>query len=127
MLISGSGLITAIIRFVGFFTKDYSKDSTWTGTSLLYLSIIEPGLYFVAACLLSLRPLIKQIWENSPLTTKSKSNKSTGTNSNAHIMQKMSFKVSQGERFQELSDSESLVGPPNQPGNHAVVRAVGAV
>ncbi|KAF2811144.1 uncharacterized protein BDZ99DRAFT_344380, partial [Mytilinidion resinicola] len=51
------GVVTAIIRFVGFFTRDFAEDGTWTATRLIVLSIIEPGLYLIAACLVCLKPV----------------------------------------------------------------------
>ncbi|KAF2190025.1 hypothetical protein K469DRAFT_448133, partial [Zopfia rhizophila CBS 207.26] len=58
--ITGSiGLITAIIRFVGFFTLNYQVDITWTATHLIVVTIVEPQLYLIAACLLSFRPLLR--------------------------------------------------------------------
>ncbi|KAF2728285.1 hypothetical protein EJ04DRAFT_389874, partial [Polyplosphaeria fusca] len=55
--VGSSGLVTAIIRFVGFFSEDMSKDGTWTATRLIILTIMEPGFYLFAACLVCLKPL----------------------------------------------------------------------
>jgi hypothetical protein len=54
-----SGLVTSVIRFVKFFSHDAFEDNTWTSVELLKRTDIEPGIYFIAACMPSLRPLLR--------------------------------------------------------------------
>lgn len=64
-----SGIIVAIIRFVGFFTEDMAHDGTWTATRLIVLTISEAGLYLMTACIVSLKPLLTWVWVRSGLAT----------------------------------------------------------
>lgn len=60
-----SGIITAIIRFVQYFTRDLFADPLWYGTDLEIWTVIEPGAYFICACLPGLRPLIRLTGQSS--------------------------------------------------------------
>lgn len=51
------GLITSIIRFLGFFSEDAVTDVTWHASKLIILTIVETGVYLIAACLPTFRPL----------------------------------------------------------------------
>lgn len=53
-----SGLITSIIRFTIFFQIDGLTDITWTAVKLGAISITEAGVYLMAACLPTYRPLV---------------------------------------------------------------------
>ena len=64
----GSGLITSIARFIGFFLTNLLVDGTWSSVWLLILSIVESGTYLIAACLLAYRPLGRYIFERNPLS-----------------------------------------------------------
>ncbi|MCJ1465078.1 hypothetical protein MMC07_003694 [Pseudocyphellaria aurata] len=60
------GLITAIIRFAGFFAEDASYDGTWKTSKLYELTIVETGMYLIAACLPTYRPLTSLLWSKMP-------------------------------------------------------------
>ena len=64
-----SGFITAIVRFVNFFIHDAISDGTYASVDLLTWTIIEPGIYLVAACLPALRPLLQDIVEKASFPT----------------------------------------------------------
>lgn len=69
------GIVTAIIRFVTFFTS--SPDPTWHSVTTLTWTIAEPGMYFIAACLPSLRPLFLRVFQDldcSSLRTRLRAN-----------------------------------------------------
>ncbi|KAL8863087.1 MAG: hypothetical protein Q9178_000461 [Gyalolechia marmorata] len=55
------GMVTAILRFVVFFRTDFLFDLTWYAVELSIWTTAETGLYLIAACLPSLRPLFKHI------------------------------------------------------------------
>ncbi|PVH97044.1 hypothetical protein DM02DRAFT_644427 [Periconia macrospinosa] len=60
MFVTGSaGLVTSVIRFIIFFNHDAFQDNTWTSVELMKWTDIEPGIYFIAACMPSLRPLLQ--------------------------------------------------------------------
>jgi hypothetical protein len=65
-------MVGSILRFVAFFAS--LSDSTWTIVPLVSWVIVEPSIYLWAACLLTLKPLIRQIFHQylqSRFTTRS--------------------------------------------------------
>ena len=62
----GSGLITSIIRCVEFFLNNPLEDGTWASVTFLVWSIVEPGVYLIAACLLCFRHLFNYIKTGDP-------------------------------------------------------------
>ncbi|MCJ1467260.1 hypothetical protein MMC07_005884 [Pseudocyphellaria aurata] len=60
------GVIASIIRFAFFFTEDVSQDGTWKAGKLYILSIVETGMYLIAACLPTYRPLASLLWRKLP-------------------------------------------------------------
>ncbi len=61
-----SGLITSVIRFVGFFTTNAAVDITYSGTDLVVWTICESGMYLIAACLPTYRPVAALLWRRAP-------------------------------------------------------------
>ncbi|TVY45761.1 putative membrane protein [Lachnellula occidentalis] len=57
-LTASFGLITAIVRFVIFLTVPLAKDLSYYGGRVTIWTTVEPGVYLIAACLPSLRPLL---------------------------------------------------------------------
>ena len=53
-----SGLVASIVRFAIFFNSDALEDPTWKSAYLNIWTIVEPGTYFMAACLPALRPIL---------------------------------------------------------------------
>ncbi|KAF2490389.1 hypothetical protein BU16DRAFT_596458, partial [Lophium mytilinum] len=111
------GVVTAIIRFVGFFTRDFAKDGTWTATRLIVLSIIEPGLYLIAACLVCLKPVVARVWDKSQLSSLL-SKRTTTTSSfpqsrlDSHRMVKIESQSSdndQSHRSRKTEDEERTI------------------
>ena len=64
-----SGLVTSIIRFTSFFTTDAVTDGTWASVNLMTWTVLEPGVYLIAACLPTYRPLLAYIRNREPLST----------------------------------------------------------
>jgi hypothetical protein len=60
-----------------FFSHDAFEDNTWTSVELLKWTDIEPGIYFIAACMPSLRPLLRLAREKAFGSTRSKQNDSS--------------------------------------------------
>jgi hypothetical protein len=54
-------MITSIFRSVAFFQNDPLVDGTWKSVIFLRWTIIEPGVYLVAACLPCYRPLVRLV------------------------------------------------------------------
>ena len=66
------GIITAIIRFHQFCIYGWDKDDadpTWMSTVMLTWTCVEPGVYHLAACCLTLRPLFAWIIFESPISS----------------------------------------------------------
>ncbi|KAF1955651.1 hypothetical protein CC80DRAFT_549343 [Byssothecium circinans] len=59
-LISTVGIITAVLRFVAFLNVDMFLDVTYLCISTTSWSIIEPGVYLMAATVPTLRPLCRE-------------------------------------------------------------------
>ena len=53
------GLISSIIRFIEFYITNAEIDKTWNASTLVIWAIIEGGIYLIAACLPTYRPLLK--------------------------------------------------------------------
>ncbi|KAH8702538.1 hypothetical protein BGW36DRAFT_424810 [Talaromyces proteolyticus] len=87
----GLGIVTSIIRFVGFYTTDLMSDLTYLGIDTMVYTLIEPSAYFICSCLLGIRPLIVTLFKKSRLST---------AISNRYA----SFGVSSSKRRYELSD-----------------------
>jgi hypothetical protein len=59
-----------------FFSHDAFEDNTWTSVELLKWTDIEPGIYFIAACMPSLRPLLRMARDKTFGFTRSNQNDS---------------------------------------------------
>ncbi|KAI0970238.1 hypothetical protein F4678DRAFT_134042 [Xylaria arbuscula] len=57
----GLGIITAILRFVGFFMVDLEADPTYFGVETQIYTTVEPSAYFICSCLPGMRPLLRKI------------------------------------------------------------------
>ncbi|ROW10487.1 hypothetical protein VMCG_02038 [Cytospora schulzeri] len=57
-LIGSIGLISSILRFVSFSNNNSFTDATWNAVELIIWTIAEPGIYLIAACLMTYRPLV---------------------------------------------------------------------
>ena len=58
---SCSGLVTSVIRCVEFFLHNALKDGIWNSVTFLVWSVVEPGVYLIAACLPCYRHLYNYI------------------------------------------------------------------
>lgn len=66
------GLISSILRFVSFSSNKSFIDPTWHAVELIIWTIAEPGIYLIAACLMTYRPLIDGLGSKSRGTTAQK-------------------------------------------------------
>ncbi|KAL8818167.1 MAG: hypothetical protein Q9191_008000 [Dirinaria sp. TL-2023a] len=58
------GIVTSAIHFATFFTRKFFSDPTWDVVPNHMWICVEPGAYFIAAVLPSLRPLIAHLLKN---------------------------------------------------------------
>ncbi|KAF2260983.1 hypothetical protein CC78DRAFT_417648, partial [Lojkania enalia] len=62
IFLTGSvGIIASIVRVIVFSKTDPLFDITYTHTELVHWTIIEPGMYLLAACSLSFKPLLRMM------------------------------------------------------------------
>ena len=54
-----SGIVTSVLRFIEFYVHDALTDVTFSAINILTWTCIEPGVYFIAATLPSLQPLVR--------------------------------------------------------------------
>lgn len=117
-------MITSIVRFVAF-NRPYT-DPIRVSVPLTIWTITEPGIYLIAACLLTLRPLITYIIQESPLS--SLFTTFTGTSISNSTTQSSSFRMSRkiAKRLRSKdnqSDTGELVTENNEdlvPDNHGL-------
>lgn len=60
--LASRGVITSCFRFANFYNHNAFEDNTWTSVQLLKWTDIEPGIYFLAACMPSFAPLFQRAW-----------------------------------------------------------------
>ncbi|KAF1973490.1 hypothetical protein BU23DRAFT_417780, partial [Bimuria novae-zelandiae CBS 107.79] len=62
IFLTGSvGIVASIVRTVVFAQTNMLEDITFTNVPLINWTIIEPGLYLLAACALSFKPLFRMV------------------------------------------------------------------
>lgn len=54
------GLIASILRFVAFSNTNSFIDATFNAVELIIWTVAEPGIYLIAACLMTYRPLLEK-------------------------------------------------------------------
>ncbi|KAH2970783.1 hypothetical protein KXW00_000009 [Aspergillus fumigatus] len=64
-LLGSVGLIAGLIALFTFSTTDAVTDNTWNAALLIIWTLVEVGMYLIAACLISYQPLAKFIWRNT--------------------------------------------------------------
>ncbi|KAN0066797.1 hypothetical protein V8E54_015086, partial [Elaphomyces granulatus] len=60
-LTGGVGMLASIYRLLRFLSTDAFTDRTWVTVSLEGWSVVECGMYLVAACLPMLRPVVEKV------------------------------------------------------------------
>lgn len=64
-----SGIVTSVLRFVAYQTTHLMSDLTYHGAKVELWTIVEPSAYFVCACLLGLRPIVRYVYKGSIMST----------------------------------------------------------
>lgn len=67
-LVSTLGIVTAIYRFVVFLRTDVFEDITYNSVATTNWSIIEPGVHLMGATVPTLRPVIRRLFSQMPMT-----------------------------------------------------------
>ncbi|ESZ91059.1 hypothetical protein SBOR_8553 [Sclerotinia borealis F-4128] len=109
--ITGSiGIITAIVRIAFFWNIDGQTDVTWAAVRLGEITIAEPGVYLIAACLPTYRSLFRFFKERTGLTTKGSTQNTWGSKKDTSGMELPSRHTvkSAADGFEELSDEDLI-------------------
>ncbi|KAF2790860.1 hypothetical protein K505DRAFT_364341 [Melanomma pulvis-pyrius CBS 109.77] len=71
IFVTGSiGIVTSVIRFSVFFNvKALATDGTYISADLAVWSLVEPGMYLLAACLPTIRPLVLKVFGRDQRST----------------------------------------------------------
>ncbi|KAH8690544.1 hypothetical protein BGW36DRAFT_432342 [Talaromyces proteolyticus] len=103
------GLVASILRFVTFFNTNAVADPTWSASTLIIWTNVEAGVYLIACCLPTYRPLARFIWHRSGLATKVKRSRD-GTNSNPGLNtdSRIGYELSQSSNFIRLKGSKDV-------------------
>ena len=67
--LSYRGLIASTIRFAQFLATSAFDDGTWASVNLQIWACVEPGIYFIAACLLALPALLSALYKSVGLSS----------------------------------------------------------
>ena len=81
-------MITSILRSVAAFEGNSITDGTWISVTLLNWSIIEPGVYLIAACLPCYRPLVSHFMKDRVASRHTENQYSAGNVMNTFIRKK---------------------------------------
>ncbi|KAF2180761.1 hypothetical protein K469DRAFT_639166 [Zopfia rhizophila CBS 207.26] len=113
-LLGSIGFITAIVRFIGFFTEDMAADPTWVEVKLIWWTIMECQFYLFAASLISCKPLLRPIRDKlAPFTKKWGSwgsnflSKRSSPKNSSYGVQGTSLEMPKREDSKQLEDGSS--------------------
>lgn len=68
-----SGLIASVLRFLAFDKTSSFTDPTYNAVELIIWTVAEPGIYLIAACLITYRPLLDKFGSKIKTQTKTES------------------------------------------------------
>ncbi|KAF2004910.1 hypothetical protein P154DRAFT_21741 [Amniculicola lignicola CBS 123094] len=116
------GFVAGIVRFVGYFKYDVVGDASWVAVELLVLTNVELGLYFIAACLFALKPLMILIWTKLGYANTYGAGSYPSQGHVTHIRSPIRPGDSHADGYTDLEgDFIVLVEHPNKMGSHEVV------
>uniref|UniRef100_A0A8H7N2Y7 Rhodopsin domain-containing protein n=2 Tax=Bionectria ochroleuca TaxID=29856 RepID=A0A8H7N2Y7_BIOOC len=119
--VGGLGIITSIIRFVGFYRTNVGTDVTNNGGTTVIYTALEVAAYFICSCLPGTRPLARAIYQGAGLGTYINSHfgswdKSKGSSSHATSGNSRSngIALNNMKGRHKTSVSTSMMSGPNQ-------------
>ncbi|CAH0050768.1 unnamed protein product [Clonostachys solani] len=117
----GLGIITSIIRFVGFYRTNVGTDVTNNGGTTVIYTALEVAAYFICSCLPGTRPLARAVYQGAGLGTyinshfgtwdKSKGSSSHATSGNSRAND---IALNNVKGTHKTSVSASMMGGLNQ-------------
>jgi hypothetical protein len=105
------GLVTSIIRFTIFFNvTDLTYDGTFISADLAIWSMVEPGIYLVAACLPTLRPLVRKLFSEVRAVKSTKNSSSSSAPSGIQLEWRVDqrFDARRSDEDSILADSKRV-------------------
>ncbi|CAI6070636.1 unnamed protein product, partial [Clonostachys chloroleuca] len=119
--VGGLGIITSIIRFVGFYRTNVGTDVTNNGGTTVIYTALEVAAHFICSCLPGTRPLARAIYQAVGLSTyinshfgtwdKSKESSSHATSANSRSND---IALNNMKGRHKASVSTSMMSGPNQ-------------
>ncbi|RAL08513.1 uncharacterized protein BO97DRAFT_473011 [Aspergillus homomorphus CBS 101889] len=108
-LLGSVGLFSSIFRFYEFFVTNAEVDETWSGTTFVIWCVIEAGVYQIAACFPSYRPLVKFIGRRVlKMTTRDSTADHSSVQKPSRALERKQFRSLTGEVT--AADEEDGVG-----------------
>ncbi|KAE8423711.1 hypothetical protein BDV36DRAFT_279210 [Aspergillus pseudocaelatus] len=111
-LLGSVGFVFGLVCWVQYFITDAIADKTWSAVDIFIWSVMEAGMYLIAACLLAYQPLVSLIWRQikkrlvgmSITKSEQASTRDYQTGSGSHDQ------IPDGRAFVPLSDKEEYIG-----------------
>ncbi|KAE8357286.1 hypothetical protein BDV27DRAFT_151449 [Aspergillus caelatus] len=111
-LLDSVGFVFGLVCWVQYFITDAIADKTWSAVDIFIWSVMEAGMYLIAACLLAYQPLVSLIWRQikkrlvgmSITKSEQASTRDYQTGSRSHDQ------IPDGRAFVPLSDKEEYIG-----------------
>ncbi|KAI9744936.1 MAG: hypothetical protein M1818_001862 [Claussenomyces sp. TS43310] len=114
------GMIASIIRFATFFRSDAVTDGSWECEDLIW-TLVEPGIYLIAACLVTLRPLVNKVFAGSVIPPRGGPNqgswgydKPSGDRSDMKLSSLQTYSSRTGTAVMDLSKSLRGLSPQDK-------------
>ncbi|KNG87281.1 hypothetical protein ANOM_004939 [Aspergillus nomiae NRRL 13137] len=111
-LFGSVGFIFGLICWVQYFATDAIADKTWSAVNIFIWSILEAGMYLIAACLLAYHPIVSLIWKQvrKHFTGMSRTKSEPGSTRDYEMGLGSHDQIPDGRAFVPLSDKEEYIG-----------------
>ncbi|KAF4156289.1 hypothetical protein CNMCM6936_007407 [Aspergillus lentulus] len=106
-LLGSVGLIAGLIALFTFSTTNAVTDNTWNAALLIIWTLVEVGMYLIAACLISYQPLAKFIWRNTWRRRRGQKN-SSQDQEHSHVWVRTNSMPSQSHSTRGKTEEEYL-------------------
>ncbi|KAF7595541.1 hypothetical protein BBP40_005576 [Aspergillus hancockii] len=103
-MLGSLGLISSIVRFYMFYVTDAETDGTWSASDLVIWTVVEGGIYLIAACLPTYRRLVKFIWNKMRFTSSAMTQESSRRRSGSALRPQFALRKG-APKFQHIHDS----------------------
>ncbi|KAF7621592.1 hypothetical protein AFLA_011886 [Aspergillus flavus NRRL3357] len=110
-LLGSVGFVFGLICWVQYFITDAITDKTWSAVDIFIWSIMEAGMYLIAACLLAYQPIVSLMWKHikKHITGTSITKSGQGRAGGYEIGLARHDQIPDGRAFVPLSDKEEYI------------------